>query len=461
MSVVSRASEDRYHQRHEWFHCLEAVLTMLPNPAQSPLADLRNVVLQRLAGIRRRMRTQFAAEGLARLLGLLVLLCATTLLVDWWLEISFAARLCCWGVIVGLTVWVFWYHLLRPLTLSLEPVDIADALDRRTTSRQPIAPRVATVLQLVPQPSPHEEASPELAARAVENSFREFDQIDLHRQLNRRHLWISLAAAVAALLIPVGFAVAFPQPARLWAERWLMGSDRPWPRSTSFELVGIKQGRLIVPRGEPAPLQVLVRDEQHPTETVWMRLTESDGTTSTVSLEKFAAGDFRYELMPRQAAATATIWGGDGRVEPFEIVPMDRPRIVSAALESKHPQESEWQNHSFTTGDGNIRLQPGTAVRLRMTTNIPVQTVQLDREGPGLVSLPTSITLISSQEAGLDWTHTDEVRLRVTLTATESGLISRPHPFVIGRLDDLPPRVAARWSGVRQRVTPQATIPLT
>jgi len=440
------------------------------------LVELRDDLLGRLAAVRKRMRGHFVAEGTARLLGWLVALLALTLLLDWWLELSLAARLCCWGVILAIVGWVLTRHLIGPLKLALSPIEVADALDRsplkiktESTQDQPLenqppktllAPRVATVLQLSEQNDPN-AISPPMIDRAVRAGHEALASVDFRSRLSGKHLTWSIAGIAVAILIPTLFTLVFPTPAKLWAQRWLLASDRPWPRSTMITVEGLRDGRLIVPRGEPANLQIHVVDEKQPTETVWMRLTGSDGESQTISLTKFAVGDFRHELPPMQSAVNVEMWGGDGRAEPFRIEPMDRPRIVDVELTAKHPRETTPQVHSFTTGAGNVRVLPGSQSQLRITTNVPVATSEVGREGAGVDALPVKFTRNEASQLSMDWTHTGEVRLRVVLTAEESGLQSYPQPLVIGVQEDNPPRVSARYRGVRQRVTPEAIIPLT
>src|SRR5690606_2159862 len=168
-------------------------------------------------------------------------------------------------------------------------------------------------------------------------------------------------------LIPVGFALAQPATARLWAQRWLAGSDRPWPRDTHIEVVGVEDGRLIVPRGEPATLQVLVTDKEQPTEVVHMRMRSESGRDETVTLTRFEPGDFRYDLPPLQQPVDVTIWGGDGEAEPFAITPIDRPRIVDLLLRATHPRLSEPTVHHFRGEEGTVRLPPQTDAVLELT----------------------------------------------------------------------------------------------
>jgi hypothetical protein len=398
------------------------------------------------------------AEGLAILSGVALLAAALSLLLDWQLELSRPVRFFCLGVFVVSIGWLAYRHLIRPLRMPLTALDVAAAIDRTAGPvHSRLATRVASVLELPGQAGQPDLVSPTLVARAVAESYQELESVPFQKHLNRKHFWLSTAAVAACLLVPAAFAIGAPSVARLWRDRWLLGSNRPWPHSTRIEVANLREGRLIVPRGEPAPLQVHVVDSEKETEAVWMRMTFADGNEQTVTLNRFAAGDFRFDLPPFQETVQVEMWGGDGTAEPFQIDPRDRPKITSLKLTAKHPRDPAPQTFAFAGDEGNIRLLAKTDAQLEFETNVPVEEVRVDADA----NSPGQFDRITDQKFNAKWVHKGQVRMRVSLIAKDSDLESFPRPITIGDKPDRPPTISMRHSGVRLRVTPNATIPLS
>ncbi len=425
-------------------------------PTSNSLTSLRAEVAARLNVVRRALLGHFLADGVARTLVVTVGLLLLSLGLDWGLDLSLTARLIYWGVVLGSAAGVLFWFVIRPWRLPLGPIDVAAALDQKR-SGPPLAPQVASVLQLVEGNSDQIGESAAMRDQAVRTSHASLAKIDLGASLNSRHLWTAAAVALAALLVPAGIALAFPGTAKLWAQRWFAGSDRPWPRSTQLEVVGVREGVLQVPRGELFSLRVKVIDQQQPTQTVHIRLRPDEGKTQTLTLEKFAVGDFRLEMPPQQQSSRVEAWGGDGRAEPFRIVPVDRPRIVRMSLIAKGPRDSEAKTYDFNASDSAVRLSPQTTAHFEFETNVECSTVKVETVSNSISGFQQECPLRHS----VDWVHTEAVSLRIVLVSKESGLESHPQSVSIGELPDRAPRLSMRHSGVRLRVTPEATIPLT
>ncbi|MFO1007153.1 MAG: hypothetical protein U0929_14420 [Planctomycetaceae bacterium] len=435
---------------------------MNSDPNNSTLTALRDQLAERLHAVRRALLGHFVADGVARTLVVVVGLLLLSLGLDWWLDLSWTARLVYWGTVLVSAAGVLFWFVVRPWRLPLGPIDLAAALDHRraaehTSGRSPLAPQVASVLQLVDASADQLGESAAMREQAVRASHAALSQINFKAALNSRHLWTAVVVAVAASLVPAGIALAFPGTARIWAERWLTGSDRPWPRSTMLEVAGVRNGVLQVPRGEVFTLQVKVTDEKQPTEIVHLRHRPEQGKTQTLTLEKFAVGDFRLDMPPQQQISRNEIWGGDGRAEPFRIVPVDRPRIVSMKLLAKGPRDSTPKTYDFQATDGAVRLPPQTAAHLEFETNVECSSIKVETTAKSIAGFQKE----SALKHAVDWVHTEPVSMRIVLVSQESGLESHPQSISIGELPDRPPRIAMRHSGVRLRVTPEATIPLS
>lgn len=428
----------------------------------STLTALRDQLAERLHAVRRALLGHFVADGVARTLAVVVGLLLLSLGLDWWLDLSWMARLVYWGVVIACAVGVLFWFVVRPWRLPLGPIDLAAALDERRDAEQrasspPLTSQVASVLQLVDASPDQLGESAAMREQAVRASHAALSKINFKSALNSKHLWTAATIALVALVVPAGIALAFPGTARIWAERWLAGSDRPWPRSTMLEVSGVKNGVLQVPRGEVFTLQVKVTDEKQPTEIVHLRHRPNEGKTQTLTLEKFAAGDFRLDMPPQQQISHNELWGGDGRAEPFRIVPVDRPRIVSIKLLAKGPRDSSPKTYDFQATEGAVRLSPQTVAHLEFETNVECSTIKVETTAKSF----SGFQKVSDLKHAVDWVHSESISLRIVLVSQESGLESHPQSISIGELPDRAPRVAMRHSGVRLRVTPEAIIPLS
>jgi hypothetical protein len=429
----------------------------------SELDALRHRLTSRLETLRGQVRWRLWLDVASRIVVAIAAIVILSFVIDWWLDISRTARIAYTVLAVGLIAWLTTQSALAVAKLRLEPIELAGELDKagQLPPSQWIAPRVATVLQLSDSRTREAGYSAPMVDRAVRHSSQTLEGIDFSRRLDERHLRQCFILLAAAVLAPLLFAVVLPgELSWIWMQRWLFGSNVSWPRDTALEVLGLADGRLVVPRGEPASIRVAVRDRGRPTEVVWIRLVAPDVAPETATLVKFAAGDFRYELPPQQQTVTAEFWGGDGRVGPVEIVPVDRPRIAQLKLVYKHPRDKAPQTFSFTGEEGNVRLLKQTEAELTLWANVPVSALDVSADGYAMAGANVpKFERIDEKTFHAKWTHDRALQLKVGMVSRDSELASRPEPIAIGFKEDRPPRVTLTHSGVGARVTPTALIP--
>lgn len=426
------------------------------------LNEMRDELLRRFATVRKRLRQHFVADGLARALGAMAALLIVSVLLDWTLELSLIARIAYWLVIAAGVGYIVYRYLVQPWRLPLGPVDIAAAIDQKRHTKHDekhdaLVTRVAGVLQLANASSSPTNDSVALAREAVHRNYQALQSEDLHEALDEEHFWKRITLGFFAVAIPLALAWLYPSTAQLWASRWLAGSDAPWPRSTQITVEGLKDGRLIVPRGETFTLKVTTESSKRLSDTARLRIRGESVKTQTIPMERFAEGDFRLEMAPLQQPIRVDLWSGDGRVPTFVIDPRDRPRVIDWKLTHQGPRDREPQVTDMTTATGAAQVSLTTKVQLDLVANTPCDSVKVETDAK---SVPL-LTFLTPTTLTTRWEHSEPVSLRVVLTSSESGLSSNPQPISVGVTPDRPPRSQVRHSGVRLRVTPVATIPLT
>jgi hypothetical protein len=415
----------------------------------------------RFAALARQVRLRLAVEGTARALWVAVALLIVGAWLDHGLELSAWVR-AGWLLVTAAAAGHFVYHdLLKPLRLPMGPVELAAALDRRehVPRGRELSPRIASVFQLGALHGGIDRPSPAMIDLAVRRGLDALGELDLASHLDQQRFLRHGLSLVAAVLLPILLWAAFAPLGGVWASRWLTLSPTPWPRNTMITVLDAdEQNRITVPRGEPFLLRLKVADKPGtgPTDTVTMRVRRDRGKRETITLDRFAPGDFRHDFGPVQQPLTLRFAAGDGKAGPVEILPADRPRIVDLELVAKHPRDEQPTVRHFGAGDGDLALRPDTDATLRLSANVPVAEARL-LEGADDVG---AFERLDEKSFALRWTHQRAVRLRVELIGRRAQLGSYPIPLTIGLRADRPPRVSLRREGVQSRVTPTATLPL-
>jgi hypothetical protein len=430
---------------------------------------MRARLVGRFTALRRSMRARLILDGTARVLGEVVGLALLSLLLDWWLRPSLGMRLACLALAVVVLIFESRRFILLPLKVNLNPLQLAALLDARGVNGHGpggLSSRVATVLELPELLRSGGARSSAMVERAVRRCDAELRDVKLSAALDDRRHRLVLCGIALALIVPAIVALAMPRVAHLWFNRWLLASRQAWPQRTYLEVSGLSNGRIVIPRGEPFALRVAARPGSQTPSAINLRFRSADphaGAATNALLTRFGPNDFRYQFPSVDDDLTIDVRGGDDVVDPFAVHVVDRPRVTTISLTSKHPTDAQASTHNFSGQEADFSFLPLTALRLAVASNVPVAEVHIGASTASTTRPTTQPDLkrIDERTFELSWIHRDAARFQIELVGRESGLVSPPTPVAIGLKKDQPPRVSLQYRGVRQRVTPQAQIPLT
>jgi hypothetical protein len=422
--------------------------------------EIHQSLLLRLEDFRKQVRLRLLTEGLARWVASSVLLAALTFVLDRTFRLSSPARLSMLiAVLFGLGI-IAWQQLISPLLLKFDPLTLAAAMDRAGSDESSaLTASIGTVLELPAMLSQTGSSSSAMVCRAVVDCHRTISGVDFGSRLDDRRRNISFAVILVSLLLPVVCATAAPAVFRLWAARAIFGSNEPWPQKTYLQVAGLEDNVIAVPRGEPFVLRVNARPGSVPPETVSLRYREGGGSRVTAGLTSFGPNDFRYEFPTVDSAVEAEVWGGDDVFGPFTIRVAERPKIIDMKLIAQHPTEAKPQTYSFSGSDADLSFLARTHMQLLFSANTPIAEARLKSS----TTQPATGDLkqIDDRDFSVRWDQASAVQLEIELTSRDAQLASVPTTVSIGLKVDQPPRVTMGFTGVRQRVTARAKIPLT
>lgn len=441
-----------------------------PPPTPTDLSGMQRDLRARLSRLAGQVRVQIALDALSRGLLTVLALLTLSLLLDYWLELSAGVRVFYWLVTLAAGAHFLYHYGIKPLRSKLSPIGLAQAVDvaKGHKGTQQLAPRVATVLQLPGLLGDDDAMSPQMINDAVSRSYASLKDKAFTSILNRNHVMQCIGLLFAAMIVPgiVGgvMANAGENVLGTWAQRWLMLSNTPYPRNTQIEIVGLNDdGKLIVPTGEKTILRSLITNKDgSEIDEARIEITPEDGKTQTLPLTRFDASDFRLDMNPLNGNAKATLRAGDQSL-PFVIESTARPRLTGLTLTHTHPADpSNTKTIDFNAADGEVSLLPLNKVELELSANVEIAEAryvtddQADEDAPAL----PPITRAGPTTFKIAWTHEARQRLRVELVSKKAGLVSLPIPIGVGLKSDRKPSVRLRSSGVNQRITPNALIPL-
>lgn len=447
-------------------------MTTLNTPPNSTpdLPGMQQKLRDRLMRLGAKLRTRIALDAFVRGLAVLLGLLALSLVLDFWLELSRPMRVFYWLITLAAAAHFLYHYGVKPLRKKLSPVELAEAVDiaQNNEGVQQLAPRVATVLQLPGMLGDDSALSGTMIQDAVGRSYRSLEDTDFNSAISGKHTMQCLAVALAAIVFFGGtggvMSAVGENMLGTWAQRWLMLSDTPYPRNTTIKIVGLNDdGVLVIPAGENATLftTITTKDDQAIDE-VRIKLSPDGGLDWPKGLDKFDDSDFRFELSPMTEPATATISAGDQSLR-FKIEPAARPRLTGLKLTHTHPSDPDNpKTIDFAGAEGEISLLDLNEVELVLTANVAIADIRDVQEDDGQASTERpAIQRVSENVFKINWTHQARQRFRIELVSEGAGLVSQPIPISIGLKTDRKPSVRLRYTGVGQRITPNALIPLT
>ncbi len=446
-------------------------------------ATLRNAqqrVVQRLHRIRRRIRAHLTVEGLFWTITAVSLAAAASLLLDWTLRFSLPTRLALLLLALAGIAVVAVRKLVRPLSMPLADLDLAELLDRRVPG---VGQQISNVLQLPELARSEHYASRSMVSAAVAECAQSLDRVDLMATLNTPRLGKLLAGCAAWIVLALGVWALWPTTAELWARRWLAGSDIRWPQDTYLQVLGLREdGKLLVPRGELSLLQINAQPKFKSAEHGWLLenrdqplLVESpepprsqspqrvsvayrlpDGTRKRGNAVQLGAATFNYELAPLAEPVELHIVGGDDWLGPITVEPIDRPAVASLEITALRPGASAPETTAVGAGTEQHIYLRETQLELKLIANQPLQSADALSEGKQV----SGWRRVDERTYTLSWTMQEPLALEFRLVGSYGGLTSKPYFLTIGLLRDREPRLTMRSSGVSRRVTPVARVPL-
>ncbi|MCX6900810.1 MAG: hypothetical protein NT105_19200 [Verrucomicrobia bacterium] len=411
---------------------------------------------QLLGSLRWLLRLHLALGGLSRVGAVGVAAALGTWTLDWWLRLDWGPR----GLLGTLALIIIgvagWRWFLRPMIRRFCDTDVALALERAFPQ---FGDRLLTVVE---DGRGKAEVSPALLERVAAEAAEIAAGVRPLQALDHRRLARCLALGVGALLVIAIVAAFFPQELEVWWQRDVLLRNVEWPHATMLEISGFPNGTARVVRGAPFNILVTASGWQIP-ETVKLVLDYEHAGRFREVLTRVGNGKFAKRFDSVIESFRFRAFGGDGATGELRVEVVDPPMLRNVRMRLVYPAYTRQPPREIGPSDGAVESVVGTRLELRATSTRPLRYAKLQIPNSKPQKLASSVMdarVEAATNVSAQFVIKESGRVQISIEDME-GLRADPAlSFALDAQPDRPPLVRLTLSGIGDKITPVATLPV-
>lgn len=451
-------------------------MSQLASPP-SPVAPVRAGgippgVAQKLDALRRRITLWFVFDGLARLLWCVIAIIAIDFVLDWTFMMDRAQR----GVMLALGLFILgavvYYRLIRPLSVSFSDDTLCQEIESKHGE---LGQSLISAVQFSRLKNIDEgRVSPAMIRATIEQGAERARGVHFPDVLSESGFYRSLVLIVVALggLGVFAATVASEEPLRIWFDRNVLLGESLWPQAYYFEISGVKDGVLTIPRGDDWPLQVTVREGKEklpPADELSVQLDLRSQRERRFETMERDNEDYRYRLpltnvleefrFQCTANRSASNW--------IDVKLIDRPEVKELKLSITPPAYTGRKEEELPAGSGPYFVLKGSKLKVTGKANQPLAGATL---GIGDLLVPMQMTGDEEFTVELPADKVNAGTYRINLLSQQQVTLpgdtqpsplssKRPTPFTLRQAVDGEPQVKVQLTGIGGMVVPGAKLP--
>lgn len=466
--------------------------------------EIVKTVRSRLGGLRRQLSTWIFVHGLGRWLMIILGVFAVDMLLDRVFKMDYAQRLIMLVVMAVIAAVFLFIKLLRPLSHTIDDESLLMEVEKKNEES---AQSIISSYQLAQDEQLKEKGiSSDLTEATIQQGLTKAKKVNFGSALDSSKagknwgllilgsilmailgvgVWMGTqilnsyqeseaASKIAASKIaaesdsvteekaiadtPLNSATEF---LGVWFNRNILLGDAQWPQGTYLEIVGAKDGKLVVARGsDHTQLVNILERSTYQDVDVSIEIDGSNGKTvhemkSTGSLDgrehRFVFHNVSSELRFRAV-------GGDGETDWVTMDLVEPPAVEQLDLQATLPGYTGISTFPLQ-GAGPHKLLAASQVEIRVGTNKPLKQCSLTFDDGLLAMKPAN-------EEGTSFTTTLGLDHPLRGGKYDFELVDqrdlkniRPASFTITIKEDKRPKVRAGLAGISGKVVPRASIP--
>jgi hypothetical protein len=399
----------------------------------------------------------------------------------------------------GLLAFILYRWILSRAFVHLSDRSMALLLERRFES---FHDSLVTSVELADLPDHASAFSRELLGKTKDEARAEVNSVHYLRVFNTGPLAWKVLLAVGLGLSVFAFYGTNASAFEHAAERLLLLSNEPWPRSALIEIEGVEVQRAAAP-GEEAGrtltipfengvvkvakgsnVSLRVKAAQAPQAqtvpdfcTIYYRTLKTEagvrGERGSVTMSNFrdttGSRNFWFDGKPFKGVLSTIefdVVGYDHRVRGYKLEVVDSPAVVETTYDLVHPTYLVGVKTAELNGQPYLPagtfIPTGTQVTLKFKSNKDLKQAEIvpsDGGPPTVIDIPVNSPDKSSFSYKID-ALADSITLEVSLLDADNVATERPHRVFLTATEDQPPLIEVAMKGIGSAVTPDVLIPV-
>ena len=424
------------------------------NPIQNKIASLRS---------------QLTRWILVRGIGQWLLITIAVLLLDMGLDrlfkMDFAQRTVMLSLtVIGLAVLFFW-KVIRPIWLRPSDSALVYEVEKKNPQLNESLLSAMQLDRLKGDKAKLAGVSQQLVDVTIKQGFQDAEKVDFGGvlDLGQQRLNWSMFAVGALLAAVVGIGSASHPFLNTWFKRNVLLTNDQWPQETYLQVVGVRDGKLRIPRGSDHRQLVQVLDNSAVTDVLVSLEMDTPTGRSTLPMKKTGESDGTEHVFMLHNVSTGfrlRAIGGDDTTEWVDVELVEPPAITALTIAAKLPAYTGI-DRVVLSGPGPFSILKNSHLDVQVSVNKTVSEAFVV-SGPNKIALPVD----AQQENQFAGRVPKDGPLpggeyEIRLIDAEGVENSRRSKFKIAITDDKPPVVRASLLGISGLVVPGATVPVS
>ena len=334
----------------------------------------------RILAARRVWKRSLFWTGFAIVLTGVVALIAGEAIVDWLMPLPSPVRIALLTIGVGVTGYLLYTYLVRPLRASLTLRDIALNVER---NHPDLEDRLVSAIEFGDR-EPTDPIEAHMLQRLLEDTTQRTEGIDFKATIDhsrtRKHVGIAALVFVGCCVL----SLLFPKEIHTSLLRVFTPWEKTDPILTTH--LTVEPGNARILRGKSLPIHVTVTGKStekvvltyHDTRESDAATVETETPEQQINMLRNPSDKrgFAYEIFNIDADMAYHIVANEVASERYTVEVFDMPRVAEISVAYTYPAYTRLKP-VVQTGTGDIQAVVGTRAELKIVTNKAIQTASI------------------------------------------------------------------------------------